>query len=550
MKIILSFYFKPGFLIGLSLLLVPVTSCVGSRGKEPFNHYLKEAPDIGPQPEAKSSPVFKSALEFDQWLKGHLTAESSKSLKESCQKDSKYSPFCSSILSYDQLEERRKNSLPPKRRNSSRALLPKIQKGQVTNWVDLRFSPVVPTLRGLGRVRPLDLETLQKLALAESSCPNNIAIALAAHLEDRLPHQISFAPIGELYEKGGKCPSENPGDSETLLTRAGLMFFAANQLEKAESCFQLGVDDKDAFRSRALYWLGRTHQEKGNSSKSKAVFQELKKQYPFSFHTLMAFHSQKEDPGTVLKQKSPSPLSRSEQSPQINNLVEQVEILNQFGFQQAADKLIGWIVSEAQKVEPEFMIYVSDLRHSQGNYLGQLQILTNILYSHPQLTSKAMMERYFPKHYFPIFEKHSQGLDPYLLISIARRESAFNPKAVSQARAKGLMQISPQTQRRLASKTNIFDPEANISMGSRYLSTLIRKSNGNIHLALAGYNAGPNRVDLWTARYPISDPVLFIDLIPFKETREYVASVLRNYYWYRRLHLEENPVPIESLLKP
>ncbi|MFM8269950.1 MAG: lytic transglycosylase domain-containing protein, partial [Pseudomonadota bacterium] len=274
----------------------------------------------------------------------------------------------------------------------------------------------------------------------------------------------------------------------------------------------------------------------------------LKTKYPFSFHTLMALHSAKEDPGDILKKSTPSLLTRSEQAPQMNNLIEQVELLNETGFKKSADKVMSWILADSEKAEPEFMIYISDIKQSQGNYLSQLQILTDVLYANPHLTSKSVMERYFPKLYFPIFEKHSQGLDPYLLMSIARRESAFNPRAVSRARAKGLMQISPHTQRRLSSIKNVFDPEANISIGSRYISDLIKKSNGLIHLALAGYNAGPNRVDLWLARYPSSDPVLFIDLIPFKETREYVASVLRNYYWYRRIHSGDNPQPIRSIL--
>jgi soluble lytic murein transglycosylase len=405
------------------------------------------------------------------------------------------------------------------------------------------------SLRGLNRSKPEEIENLRKKALVEDACPNNIAIALAAFLEDGLPNKSSYSTLAELYEKGGKCPLENPGDSETLTTRAGLLYLADNQHQKAESCFKTSSQDKDAFRSRALYWLSKVYQEKGESSLARETLKELKTKYPFSFHTLMALHSNKEDPGAVLKKSNPSLITRSEHVPQLNNLIEQVELLNENGFPKSAEKVLSWILTDSEKAEPELMIYVSDLKQSQGNYLGQLQILTDVLYANPHLTSKSTMERYFPKLYFPVFEKHSQGLDPYLLMSIARRESAFNPRAVSRARAKGLMQIAPQTQRRLSSTKNAFDPEANISMGSRYISNLVKRSNGLIHLALAGYNAGPNRVDLWVARYPTSDPVLFIDLIPFRETREYVASVLRNYYWYRRLHTEDHPQSIDSILK-
>lgn len=537
---------------GLTLLLALPVSCVGSRSRDLLSSRLKDSNSRGLQSisEDKESPAYLAALEFDQWLKNQLPKEKSAQLESSCRSNLKHSPFCYSVLNYSELESRRELfKEKQKKRTSSRAVIAKFKNGAVSNWLDLRFSPVMASLRGLARIRPQEIELLRSKALAEQACPNNISISLAAFLEDQLPNKIAYSALAELYEKGGKCPTETPGDSETLTTRAGLFYLADNQLQKAEACFKISAQDKDAFRSRALYWLAKIYQDRGDSSAARETLKELRAKYPFSFHTLMALHSAKEDPGAVLKRSNPSLLTRSEQVPELNNLIEQVELLNENGFQRSSEKVLSWILAVSEKAEPEFMIYVSDIKHSQGNYLSQLQILSNVLYANPHLTSKSLMERYFPRLYFPIFEKHSRGLDPYLLMSIARRESAFNPRAVSRARAKGLMQISPHTQRRLSSTRNVFDPEANISIGSRYIGDLIKRSNGFIHLALAGYNAGPNRVDLWLARYPSSDPVLFIDLIPFRETREYVASVLRNYYWYRRLHSDENPQPINTILK-
>jgi soluble lytic murein transglycosylase len=511
---------------GLTALLILSASCVGSRSRELSSPYLKEQKSRGPQSVAvnKNSATYLASLDFDQWLKGQLPKERATQIENSCRSDSKHSPFCYSFLNFSTLETRREAAkTKQKQKKFSRIIVPKFKNGTVSNWLDLRFSSVMSSLRGLNRSKPDEIEILRKKSLAEEACPNNIAIALAAFLEDGLPNKASYSSLAELYEKGGKCPLENPGDSETLTTRAGLLYLADNQHQKAESCFKTSSQDKDAFRSRALYWLSKVYQDKGESSLARETLKELKTKYPFSFHTLMALHSNKEDPGAVLKKSNPSLITRSEQVPQLNNLIEQVELLNENGFQKSAEKVLSWILTDSEKAEPELMIYVSDLKQSQGNYLGQLQILTDVLYANPHLTTKSTMERYFPKLYFPVFEKHSQGLDPYLLMSIARRESAFNPRAVSRARAKGLMQIAPQTQRRLSSTKNAFDPEANISMGSRYISNLVKRSNGMIHLALAGYNAGPNRVDLWVARYPTSDPVLFIDLIPFRETREYVC---------------------------
>lgn len=531
------------------------SACVPGSANGPFRESFQPeaATDQDHSNMAKApSPENDQALHFDQWLKRHLSSDSATQFEKQCRETPAFSPFCYSVNHFEELEKQRKTyQSGSQKRPRLKRVKAQIKKERILNWIELRFSPVMATLSSLKRLKKNDIELLKGQALKEKACPNNIAVSLAAFLEDDLPEKVNYQTIAELYQKGAQCPPDNPGDSETLMTRAGLMFLAANDLPSAELCFKKSSEDPHAFRSRALYWLHKIYHDTGKTFLSQKTIDELKKLYPFSFHTLMALNNMKEDPGIILRRPAPDLLTRSEQAPQLNNLIEQVEILKNHGFSQSADRVLSWILSDSEEAEPEFMIYVSDLNHSQGNYLNQLRILTNVLYGNPKLSSKALMERYFPKLYFPIFEKHSGGLDPYLLMSIARRESAFNPRAVSVAKAKGLMQISPGTQRRLSSKKkSIYDPEHNISIGSRYLADLIKKSDGSIHLALAGYNAGPKRVDIWTARYPTSDPVLFIDLIPYRETREYVASVLRNYYWYRRLHAEKESAPFNSLLKP
>lgn len=544
------------YLAGFISLLAACTlviSCVASRNRtrtpSAASHYLSGNSSQTNTPDFSNDSRYPAAKEFDQWLRGKLSASESEKLVSTCQKNQNHSSFCYLVLNKKDLEARSLRANPPQKRVSRRTLVPKFKNSKIVNWLDLRFSSVLSSLRGLSRLKPQEIEILKQQALTEKNCPNNIAVSLAAFLEDGLPTKSSYEALAELYRKGGSCPTEDPSDSETLMTRAGLLFFAGKHLEKAEDCFKISTSDKKAFRSRALYWLSRIYDEKGNRSASRQVLEELRAYYPFSFHNLMALTSKGEDPGSVLERAEPNTLSRSQQAPQLNRLIEQVELLNQFGLHYSADKVLTWVVGDSQSAEPEFMIYLSDLRESHGNQLGRLTILSNMLYSHPEMTSKAVMERYFPKVYFPVFEKHSKGLDPYLLMALARRESAFNTRAVSRARAKGLMQIAPHTQRQLSSLKNMFDPDANISVGSRYLSDLLKRTNGQIHLALASYNAGPNRVDLWSARYPMSDPILFVDLIPYKETREYVASVLRNYYWYRRLHTDSSPSHPSELLQ-
>mgnify|MGYP005840383975 CR=1 FL=1 len=142
-------------------------------------------------------------------------------------------------------------------------------------------------------------------------------------------------------------------------------------------------------------------------------------------------------------------------------------------------------------------------------------------------------------------------LDPWLLMAIARRESAFNPQARSAVGARGLMQLMPATARQLADQAgmsltadSLFDADTNIALGSRYLNQLLQRYAGNRILALAAYNAGPHRVDRWLDQQPTPFDV-FIESIPFYETREYVQAVLAYRVIFSR---HQDGVPLLAML--
>jgi soluble lytic murein transglycosylase len=105
------------------------------------------------------------------------------------------------------------------------------------------------------------------------------------------------------------------------------------------------------------------------------------------------------------------------------------------------------------------------------------------------------------------------------------------------------MQLMPNTARRMerVSKRELYDAKTNIRLGVRFFKQMMDRYNNVTELALAAYNAGPERVDEWLRRYPTDNRMLFVDLIPFKETREYVSFIGRNYYWYRLLYPQTLP---------
>ncbi|AAC07629.1 transglycosylase SLT domain-containing protein [Aquifex aeolicus] len=121
-----------------------------------------------------------------------------------------------------------------------------------------------------------------------------------------------------------------------------------------------------------------------------------------------------------------------------------------------------------------------------------------------------------------------------LIYAVMRQESLFDPYAVSSSGAKGLMQLIDSTARwkakRLGLKIrSVFDPETNITLGTAYLAFLMDYWNGDLIRVIASYNAGHGAVSRWK-RY--EDDFLFIELIPYNETRNYVKRVLYNYYVY------------------
>lgn len=158
-------------------------------------------------------------------------------------------------------------------------------------------------------------------------------------------------------------------------------------------------------------------------------------------------------------------------------------------------------------------------------------------------------ELLYPLPYFEEFKKISieNKISLVLLLSIARQESLFDRKAVSKANAAGIIQLIPSTAAIAAKKANLpfsskeqlFDVEYNLKLGSTYFLSIYESFNNNLVSALGGYNAGPLNMKNWRNRpNNPSDEELFIESIPFKETRSYIKRILNNIFEYERIYPE------------
>ena len=152
----------------------------------------------------------------------------------------------------------------------------------------------------------------------------------------------------------------------------------------------------------------------------------------------------------------------------------------------------------------------------------------------------------FPRPYWPQLEADAKanGLDPYLVASLIRQESEFNPQAVSRANAYGLMQLLPSTGKSIARKegnkhfttADLLDPTTNLHLGTIDLRHSIDRYNGQVEYALAAYNAGDSPVHQWMSTNNYKDIAEWVESIPYTETREYVQGILRNREVYRAVY--------------
>lgn len=157
-----------------------------------------------------------------------------------------------------------------------------------------------------------------------------------------------------------------------------------------------------------------------------------------------------------------------------------------------------------------------------------------------------VLKKIYPKEYTEYVEKYSKeyNIDPLLIFSIIKAESNFNKDAESSSGAQGLMQLMEATateieekiDETILEKENLFNPEKNIMIGTKYYSELLSRYEGNMLLALTAYNAGIGNVYDWIEEGVIKEDGSDIENIPYKETNMYVRKILNNYKIYQEIY--------------
>ena len=194
--------------------------------------------------------------------------------------------------------------------------------------------------------------------------------------------------------------------------------------------------------------------------------------------------------------------------------------------------------------DPELRGFVLAGLQSAGAYYDAI-VAASKMEKLGELSHPAAERIRYPRAFWDLIASKVNGdrLDPYLVVSLMRQESWFNPEATSVSDARGLMQLLPSTASRmvrenglaLAQPVNLYDPDTNVELGTVYLKQLLALFNGNEIRAVAAYNAGEHAVADWNEKFPGTDDE-WVENIGYRETRDYVKRVIGNKREYRMLY--------------
>jgi len=308
----------------------------------------------------------------------------------------------------------------------------------------------------------------------------------------------------------------------------------------------------------ALYFLGRHAEEHGDPGSARACYQRLSEVFQNHYYAILA---RDRLPRPEMANAAPSPdtakflagLRLAEARPVPSEgtratalRIERSRLLRTAGLADLADSELRF----GSRTDGQLALLGMEIAQAADAPHRALHIMKGMAPDYLGLTlnqaPRKFWELLFPLPYRNdlVLYAREHALDPFLVAGLIRQESEFNPQARSPANAYGLTQVRPGTGREFARKAGIrrfssrvlFQPAANLNIGTSILRSMLDHNSGQVEQTLASYNAGPNRVAEWLTWNTYREPAEFVESIPFTETRDYVQAVIRNADIYRRLY--------------
>lgn len=325
------------------------------------------------------------------------------------------------------------------------------------------------------------------------------------------------------YEKALKL---FPSERETMLWgTAWTHFMAGNYSQAAEILSRLHAEYNE---SQYLYWLARSREASGEDAAH--LYATLMKQER-SFYGFMA-RARTHSPLAKPDVQTAEPVTQGSAAPE---KAERIEAL--IALDMRSDAATELSLMARRTLSDAETLYLLRACHRLDEFRRGIALVSRLPYT------EQLHAFWYPLAFWetlsPIAERY--GLDPFVALAVMREESRFDPWAKSPAGAYGLMQLMPETARRLdrsvgigvRGSADLTSVRTNIHLGVYYLRNLLREFDNALPQALAAYNAGEQIVQFWLNRGQYRTSDVFIEDIPYPETRAYVKRVLSSYFQYR-----------------
>lgn len=338
--------------------------------------------------------------------------------------------------------------------------------------------------------------------------------------------------------------------ADAALWRQAWIHIRAGQARQARSLLaRLSERRASAYVSQALFWEGRLLEAAGEREEALRRFQRAAQGGAGDYYAARAREVLAPLGGPVPSdppRPAGEPVGPPRDRPRLTTARELAALRL---WEEATEEY--WLLVRAHPDDRGLQQEAADTFLRAGRFDRVLWVARRILLTAYRqnpgtLPLPAFWELLYPLAYWDAVQELSatHGLDPHLVAAVMREESAFGPAAISRAGARGLMQLMPATARRVARSLALPDPppeglhapSLNLTLGIAYLAQVLADFGGNLYLALAAYNAGPQPVRRWREQTPIADPDRFVEAIPYAETREYVKRVLASYRRYQALY--------------
>ncbi len=383
---------------------------------------------------------------------------------------------------------------------------------------------------------------------AKSDAPSveilNLLAKAAIHNNDHSTALKNFKILAEKYS--------GTRESVEAYFYMGLLKYIAKDYAKGSSDLERVVSQTQYsdLELMARYWLWRSVQ-KIDAQRAAVEAQMLIQRFPLTYYGLLAVADLNKGEVSF---ESLNVKDNQKQSlwltPQEKTAWDRLQILLAAGWFEEASAELEQIPAPEN---PEGIAMLARYYAAAFNYPKAIRMLNSAWDEDDKLRTLPLIQVAYPREFSGHIEEQANArkVDPNFVLSLIRQESSFNVFAISRSNAMGLMQMIPPTAREIAQDLKIknfnlekamFDPPTNIRMGTYYFSRMISRFDGNIPFALAAYNAGPTRLNRWAqsagfSPQPTSSPEyeVWIDLLPWNETRFYVKAILRNYLIYQLL---------------